>query len=62
MKHLIQTGSVEDQLRDEIIDQGRKMNELRAEHETSMYEQSNDCNQKVDMIQQKYDQDKKKLM
>ena len=28
----------EDMLRSEIIDQGRKMNELRAEHEQQMYE------------------------
>ena len=38
------------------------MNELRAEHEQSMYEQSNDCNQKVDMIQNKAEQEKKKLV
>ena len=62
LKLLLQTGSVEDQLRDEIIDQGRKMNELRAEHEQSMYEQSNDCNQKIDMVQNKAEQEKKKLV
>lgn len=38
------------------------MNELRAEHEQSMYEQSNECNQKVDMVQNKAEQDKKKLV
>ena len=38
------------------------MNELRAEHEQSMYEQSTDCNQKIDMIQNKADQEKKKLV
>ena len=38
------------------------MNELRAEHEQQMYNQTIECNQKVDMIQQKYDTEKKKLM
>lgn len=35
---LSQNDKVEDNLRAEIIEQGRKMNELRAEHEQSMYE------------------------
>jgi hypothetical protein len=37
MKNILQAESIEDQLRNEIIDQGKKMNELRAEHEQQMY-------------------------
>lgn len=35
---LQQNDKVEDNLRAEIIEQGRKMNELRSEHEQQMYE------------------------
>jgi len=38
----------EDKLRKEIIEQGRKMNELRADHERSMYESNSNNNQKID--------------
>jgi phage-related protein len=38
LKQLTQGESDQDQLRKEIIDQGRKMNELRAEHEQQIYE------------------------
>jgi hypothetical protein len=34
-------------LRKEIIEQGRKMNELRAEHERSIFEQSEDLDKKL---------------
>ena len=35
---IAQNEAVEDNLRKEIIDQGRKMNELRAEHEQQMFD------------------------
>ena len=35
---LQQGDKLEDNLRTEIIQQGRKMNELRSEHEQTMYE------------------------
>ena len=35
---LQQNDKVEDNLRGEIIEQGRKMNELRSEHEQQMYQ------------------------
>ena len=45
----------EDKLRKEIIDQGRKMNELRAEHERSIYELTSENNHKIDQLQNKFD-------
>jgi len=50
LKHIIQGEKVEDQLRKEVIDQGRKMNELRADHERQMIEQSTELNQKVEAM------------
>ena len=41
----------EDKLRKEIIDQGKKMNELRGEHERQMYEISHAAGLKEDQLQ-----------
>jgi len=51
----------EDKLRKEIIDQGRKMNELRNEHERQIYEQSNENNSKLELYQDKFEQEKKRI-
>lgn len=51
----------EDKLRKEIIDQGRKMNELRNEHERQIFEQSNEVNSKLEQYQDKFEQEKKRL-
>lgn len=47
---LTQNDKVEDNLRSEIIDQGRKMNELRAEHEQQMYELKQQNQDKIDEL------------
>ena len=52
----------EDKLRKEIIDQGRKMNELRNEHERQIFEQSNEVNSKLEQYQDKFEQEKKRLL
>lgn len=51
----------EDKLRKEIIDQGRKMNELRNEHERQIFEQSNETNAKLEQVQDKFEQEKKRI-
>lgn len=40
---------VEDQLRAELIEQGKKMNELRVEHETTLYEKLTESGQKEEI-------------
>ena len=64
MKKLLQISqndAVEDNLRKEIIDQGRKMNELRAEHEQQMYDLNQQNNLKSEELQLKHDADMKKM-
>ena len=51
----------EDMLRSEIIEQGRKMNELRAEHEQQMYELKQQNQDKIDELQLKHDADMRKM-
>lgn len=51
---------VEDQLRSEIIDQGRKMNELRAEHEAQILEISTQNMKRIDQLELKFDAEKKR--
>ena len=48
-------------MRKEIIDQGRKMNELRNEHERQIFEQSNELNSKLELYQDKFEQEKRRL-
>ena len=62
LNNLVQNEQTEDNLRKEIIDQGRKMNELRQEHERQMYNSSSEQGQKMDNVQQRFDQEKKKLL
>ena len=57
---LSQNEQREDKLRKEIIEQGKKMNELRSDHERQMYETTSTNNSKVDQMQQRMDADKKK--
>ena len=52
---------VEDNLRSEIIEQGRKMNELRSEHEQQMYEMQQQNQDKIDELQLKHDADMRKM-
>lgn len=61
LNNLVHNEQTEDTLRKEIIDQGRKMNELRQEHERQMYNSSSEQGQKMDNTQQRFDTDKKKL-
>ena len=58
---LSQNDKVEDTLRSEIIEQGRKMNELRAEHEQQMYELKQQNQDKIDELQLKHDTDMRKM-
>jgi hypothetical protein len=62
---LQQDAVMEDQLRAELIDQGRKMNELRADHERAMYEQSQQLTQRseneVNRIEVEYKRSVQKL-
>lgn len=58
---LQQNDKVEDNLRTEIIDQGRKMNELRAEHEQQMYDLKMQNQDKIDELQLKHDGDMRKM-
>lgn len=58
---LQQNDKVEDNLRAEIIDQGRKMNELRSEHEQQMYELNQQNQDKIDQLQLKHDGDMRKM-
>lgn len=60
LKQLTQGENDQDQLRKEIIDQGRKMNELRAEHEQQIYETTLQNNQKMEALQDKVEQERKK--
>lgn len=61
LQQIAQNETVEDNLRKEIIDQGRKMNELRAEHEQTMYDQNQDHINKLEELQVKQDSDMKKM-
>jgi hypothetical protein len=38
LQYIVQNEKNEDKLRKELIDQGRKMNDLRAEHERTSFE------------------------
>lgn len=58
---LQQNDKVEDNLRSEIIDQGRKMNELRSEHEQQMYDLKQQNQDKIDELQLKHDGDMRKM-
>lgn len=58
---LQQNDKVEDNLRSEIIEQGRKMNELRSEHEQQMYEIQQQHQNKIDELQLKHDADMRKM-
>ena len=42
--------NVEDKLRKEIIEQGKKMNELRAEHERQVYEEKSQSGHKIEQL------------
>ena len=53
---------VEEQLRKEIIDQGKKMNELRADHERQMLQVTQQNMQKTDQIEAKFEQEKKTVV
>ena len=46
-------------MRKELLDQSKKYSELRAQQEKQVYELTNDNFQKVDMLQQKWESEKK---
>jgi len=46
-------------LRKELLEQYKKMNELKSSQERSIYEITNDNFQKIDKIEKKYDGEKK---
>ena len=58
---LQQGDKAEDSLRSEIIAQGRKMNELRSEHEQSIYDLNQQHQDKNDDLQLKADADMRKM-
>lgn len=62
LKQKAQTQSVEDQLRKELIEQGKKMNELRADHERKMYEISNENLRNTESQMQKSDASRKLIL
>jgi phage-related protein len=47
LNQIAQSEAGEDNLRKEIIDQGRKMNELREDHERQVYELTRSHNDKI---------------
>ena len=46
-------------MRKELLDQSKKYSELRAQQEKQVYELTNENFQKVDMLQQKWESEKK---
>lgn len=52
----------EDKLKQENIDQGKRMNELRADHERSMYEMSNTNQDKIDQLRVSHEADKRRCL
>lgn len=46
-------------MRKELLDQSKKYSELRAQQEKQIYELTNENFQKVDMLQQKWESEKK---
>lgn len=38
------------------------MNELRNEHERQIYEQTNETNSRMDLLQEKFEQEKKRML
>lgn len=59
LKSQMKSEALEDQLRKELLDQSKKMNELKAAQERQVYELSNENFQKIDKLQQKLDMEKK---
>lgn len=59
LKSQMKSETLEDQLRKELLDQSKKMNELKAVQERQVYELSNENFQKIDKLQQKWEADRK---
>ena len=59
---ILKDAVVEDQLRSELIEQGRKMNELRVSHEEAIYQQQQEISAKFESELQRADAEFKKLI
>ena len=62
LKSQMKSEALEDQLRKELLDQSKKMNELKALQERQVYELSNENFQKIDKLQQRYEAEKKQAL
>jgi hypothetical protein len=60
MQVMQQNDGGEEKLRKEIIEQGKKMNELKAESEKHLYQMQRDFNSKIDLLNQKHSEEMKK--
>ena len=59
LKSHFQNEAVEDNLRKELLDQQKKHSELRATQEKQLYETTTENFQKIDLLQQKWEGEKK---
>ncbi len=62
LKSNFQNEAIEDALRKELLDQSKKLAELKASQEKQLYELTNENFQKVDLLQQKWENEKKQAL
>ena len=62
LKSNFQNEATEDQMRKELLEQSKKMAELKAQQEKQIYELTNENFQKVDLLQQKWENEKKSAL